>query len=99
MRPDPSLMSETARLRRKGLKPVLRRRCQNNPGELPRSLLRVDDNAFQVLLLLIPLPYLEDVATPGMGTEVGGAWFTGRCETHLITVRIERVHTEHHFFG
>lgn len=47
---------------------------------------------------LLPLPGLENVATPGGGSELGGTRLTGRGEAHLVTVLFQRVDAEHDFF-
>ena len=50
------------------------------------------------LLLVLPRPDLEDVATPRAGTQSGGTWLTGRGEAHLVTALVQRVDAEHDFF-
>src|SRR5205814_10345608 len=50
------------------------------------------------LLILLPRPDLEDVATPRAGTQSGGTWLAGRREAHLVTALVECVDAEHDFF-
>src|SRR5438034_5305906 len=50
------------------------------------------------LLLILALPGLENVATPGGGTEFGGTRLTGRGEAHLVAVLFQCVDAEHGFF-
>ena len=50
------------------------------------------------LVFLLPLPDLEDLATAGLGTEVGRTWLTSRSEADLIAVWFQFVDAEHDFF-
>src|SRR5205814_7051138 len=50
------------------------------------------------LLILLPRPDLEDVATPRAGTQSGGTWLAGRREAHFVTALVQRVDAEHDFF-
>ena len=37
-------------------------------------------------VILLALPDLEDLATAGLGTELGGAGLAGRSEAHFIAI-------------
>ena len=50
------------------------------------------------LLLVSPVPGLENVAATGGGSELGGTRLTGWGETHFVTVLLQYVDAEHDFF-
>src|SRR5436309_14466535 len=50
------------------------------------------------LVILLPRPDLEDVATPSAGTQSGGTWLAGRGEAYFVTALVQRVDAEHDFF-
>src|SRR6266513_3849523 len=49
-------------------------------------------------LLFLPLPDLEDVATPGLRGKFAGAWLADRREADLVTVSFQFVDAEHDLF-
>ena len=50
------------------------------------------------LVLLLSFPDLEDLATAGLKTEVGGTWFAGRSEADLIAAWFQFVDAERDLF-
>src|SRR5262245_25147013 len=80
------------RWRKTVLLPLQKRKRPDSPARLGVSKI-----GLVALAILCPLPELEDLATAGRGTEVGGTWLAGRSEADLILVWFEFVDAERDF--